>query len=571
MMDGIRIFIFVETKKGCDRVTRQLRMDGWPALSIHGDKSQDERDWVLAEFKSGRSLIMSTTDFASCGFGRITVKMRRELIEVLEELILTALQLYVQEGAKDQSGQADMRKLLADQSFMSSILTSLPRVDPNDPSVKDLLASMQNQPEQNTRILELKRRYFEDCYSDNQYAVSIKEDTAYSCLHSPKTTKETSSIRRIQRSPIPRIRDIVCEYSGRYQTWSLLQETPIRPVFNLHAAFLKGDDNRRIQGLINITKSLALKARKVSIDEEVTCSESNDEEYVKAVRDFKKFFRRRGKFVSQPYDDKKNFRKIKEDKKEKEYRSEEDSKKEEICLMALDNNEDFVSITAEPKKIMEKIHVKFDELTAMAFECNNSEPGTNYINFQDSSEDSQSVPSKSDLDNLFGPLYEEYNATSLPEVSDNSVATTLDNENTSLSSSIVIEEDEAPQIVSSSAEQIITKPNSPVLTENTDKLLQEDDAEFNGNVFYNAPQTPMFEEAESSSTCQDPSNMHEFHQKHRSTDKWTKNHPIEQVIGDPSKPVMTRNRLQTDAKVCMYALTVSTIEPKNIKEAMLVQ
>ncbi|GKE29451.1 DNA helicase, partial [Tanacetum coccineum] len=44
------------------------------------------------------------------------------------------------------------------------------------------------------RILELKRRYFEEYYSENQYAVSIKEDTAYSCLHSPNTTKETSSI-----------------------------------------------------------------------------------------------------------------------------------------------------------------------------------------------------------------------------------------------------------------------------------------------------------------------------------------------------------------------------------------
>ncbi|GKD99890.1 hypothetical protein Tco_1387874, partial [Tanacetum coccineum] len=32
-------------------------------------------------------------------------------------------------------------------------------------------------------------------YSDYQYAVSIKEDTAYPCLHSPKTTKETCSIR----------------------------------------------------------------------------------------------------------------------------------------------------------------------------------------------------------------------------------------------------------------------------------------------------------------------------------------------------------------------------------------
>nr|GEU78352.1 putative Gag-polypeptide of LTR copia-type [Tanacetum cinerariifolium] len=39
------------------------------------------------------------------------------------------------------------------------------------------------------------------------------------------------------------------------------------------------------------------------------------------------------------------------------------------------------------------------------------------------------------------------------------------------------------------------------------------DIDFDGNVFYNAPPTPMFEEAESSSTYQDPSNMHEFHQK----------------------------------------------------------
>ncbi|GJZ06604.1 hypothetical protein Tco_0540397 [Tanacetum coccineum] len=44
--------------------------------------------------------------------------------------------------------------------------------------------------------------------SDYQYAVSIKEDTAYPCLHSPKTTKETRSIRRIQRRPICRIEDI---------------------------------------------------------------------------------------------------------------------------------------------------------------------------------------------------------------------------------------------------------------------------------------------------------------------------------------------------------------------------
>ncbi|XP_004515873.1 DEAD-box ATP-dependent RNA helicase 20 [Cicer arietinum] len=67
VMDGSRILIFTETKKGCDQVTKQLRMDGWPALSIHGDKNQAERDWVLAEFKSGRSPIMTATDVAARG------------------------------------------------------------------------------------------------------------------------------------------------------------------------------------------------------------------------------------------------------------------------------------------------------------------------------------------------------------------------------------------------------------------------------------------------------------------------------------------------------------------------
>ncbi|GJS53256.1 hypothetical protein Tco_0626618 [Tanacetum coccineum] len=180
-----------------------------------------------------------------------------------------------------------------------------------------------------------------------------------------------------------------------------------------------------------------------------------------------------------------------------------------------------------------------------------------------------SVPSKTDLDNLFGPLYEECYATSSPEVSDNSALNTLNNENTSSSSSIVIEEDEAPQIVSSSAEQVATEPNSTVLNENADELVQEDVAEFDRNVFCYPPQTPIFEEAESSSIYLDPSNMHEFHQTRRSTDKCTKNHPIEQVIGDPSKPVMTRRQLHTDAKVCMYALTASTTKSKNIKEAIL--
>ncbi|GKG11753.1 zf-CCHC domain-containing protein, partial [Tanacetum coccineum] len=51
-------------------------------------------------------------------------------------------------------------------------------------------------------------------------------------------------------------------------------------------------------------KSLALKAKKESSDEECSAFGSEDEEYAMAVRDFKKFFKRRGRFVRQPRDDK---------------------------------------------------------------------------------------------------------------------------------------------------------------------------------------------------------------------------------------------------------------------------
>ncbi|GJU75841.1 retrovirus-related pol polyprotein from transposon TNT 1-94 [Tanacetum coccineum] len=95
------------------------------------------------------------------------------------------------------------------------------------------------------------------------------------------------------------------------------------------------------------------------------------------------------------------------------------------------------------------------------------------------------IPSQQDLDNLFGPLFEEYYTPSTFEVSNNSAANTLDDEDTASPSLIIVEDSDAPKI---------------------------------------------FEEAELSSNYQDPSNMHEFHQQHRYTDKWTKNNPNEQVI-----------------------------------------
>nr|GFA62219.1 Gag-Pol polyprotein [Tanacetum cinerariifolium] len=62
--------------------------------------------------------------------------------------------------------------------------------------------------------------------------------------------------------------------------------------------------------------------------------------------------------------------------------------------------------------------------------------------------------------------------------------------------------------------------------------------------------------------------MHTFYQLHPSEHRWTKDHPLEQVIGNPSQSVKTRHQLESNGEMCMFALTVSRTEPKNIKEAM---
>lgn len=70
-----RVLVFVETKKGCDMLTRSLRMDNFQARAMHGDKGQEERDWVLKEFKSCTSTLLVATDVAARGLDVDDIKM----------------------------------------------------------------------------------------------------------------------------------------------------------------------------------------------------------------------------------------------------------------------------------------------------------------------------------------------------------------------------------------------------------------------------------------------------------------------------------------------------------------
>nr|GFB16961.1 Gag-Pol polyprotein [Tanacetum cinerariifolium] len=60
---------------------------------------------------------------------------------------------------------------------------------------------------------------------------------------------------------------------------------------------------------------------------------------------------------------------------------------------------------------------------------------------------------------------------------------------------------------------------------------------------------------ETSSHHVDSSNMHTFYQHHPSEHRWMKDHPLEQVIRNPSQSVRIRRQLESDGEMCMFLLT----------------
>ena len=67
LVDGSKMLFFCSTKKRVDFVTEKLRLEGWPALSLHGERAQSEREWVISEFKNGNAPFLIATDVAARG------------------------------------------------------------------------------------------------------------------------------------------------------------------------------------------------------------------------------------------------------------------------------------------------------------------------------------------------------------------------------------------------------------------------------------------------------------------------------------------------------------------------
>ncbi|GJS09908.1 copia protein [Tanacetum coccineum] len=174
-------------------------------------------------------------------------------------------------------------------------------------------------------------------------------------------------------------------------------------------------------------------------------------------------------------------------------------------------------------------------------------------------------PTEGELDLLFEAMYDDYiggQPSSAPRTAPDAQAPQALQTPTATTTTA----DTAPTPTNSSS-QATNCPNS---SQDVDELETQQhgqhqpatiadnvpNAMFDENTFVNPFATPSTSDAESSSSQYvDPSNMHTFYQPYPHEFQWTKDHPLEQVIGEPSRPVLTRNQLRTDGDMCMYALT----------------
>ncbi|GJU86417.1 hypothetical protein Tco_1293963 [Tanacetum coccineum] len=160
------------------------------------------------------------------------------------------------------------------------------------------------------------------------------------------------------------------------------------------------------------------------------------------------------------------------------------------------------------KRIIETIHVKFDELTTMTFEHDCLEPDLQRFNNPNSSDDLMDTPSKEDLDNLFGPMFEDYFEQKSSNTTINSAAQpTHDKEYLPSTYSIIVDTHEAPPVVTTSDEQ-----TSPISLQESNEVNQEDSTAFDGNTQFVSYDSLNHKEIKSSTMNLEPSNVQNFHQ-----------------------------------------------------------
>nr|GFA99671.1 hypothetical protein [Tanacetum cinerariifolium] len=111
-----------------------------------------------------------------------------------------------------------------------------------------------------------------------------------------------------------------------------------------------------------------------------------------------------------------------------------------------------------------------------------------------------------------------------------------------------------------SEEVILPQTNTQSIS--TNMIPNGDEASTSHNVFNERLEDAYFD---ASTSFHDPSNVQTFYQPYPHEKKWTKDHPLHKIIGDPKSSVRTRGQL---ANSCLFSCLLSSIDPANVAEAL---
>nr|GFB35507.1 hypothetical protein [Tanacetum cinerariifolium] len=206
------------------------------------------------------------------------------------------------------------------------------------------------------------------------------------------------------------------------------------------------------------------------------------------------------------------------------------------------------------RKIHESANVNFDEISEMASKQFSLEPRLSNLNKTEKSSNPSvsqvSETSKKDLEDLFHNFYDEYfDSSKIMKSSTTNVETSINAE--------FFHEDDIQQ---SSEEVGVPSSNTQSISNNM--FPNVDEASTSHNVFNERLEDAYFD---ASTSFHDSSNVHTFYQPEPHEKKWTKDHPLYKIIGDPKSSVRTRGQLENS---CLFSCLLSSIEPANVAEAL---
>nr|GEW23318.1 hypothetical protein [Tanacetum cinerariifolium]GEW23744.1 hypothetical protein [Tanacetum cinerariifolium] len=125
--------------------------------------------------------------------------------------------------------------------------------------------------------------------------------------------------------------------------------------------------------------------------------------------------------------------------------------------------------------------------------------------------------------------------------------------------------------IAQDATSLITSPTTKTMTPIQSTNVQQpnnkdEDVEFDNDTFTNSYALPVTGFAKSSSRIIDTSKMHTFQQPHSHIRRWTKDHLLVTIIGNPSKPVSTGRQLAIDSMWFYFHAFLTKVEPDNYKK-----